>query len=61
MGTSLVTMLNTPTHMLPSLNTKLASVIDNGKWNIPSPLIHFPTVAEKTLKITLASGHSVTG
>jgi len=45
MGTPLVEMLNTPPQMFPSLTMKLAAVIENGKWRIPSPLIDYPNVA----------------
>ena len=49
----LVTLLNTPVHMYSSLMAKLSSVMVNGKWQIPRPLIDFPTVAEQTLNITV--------
>jgi len=53
MGTPLVSLLNTPVHMYSSLTAKLSSLMVNGKWQIPKPLIDFPTVAEQTLNITL--------
>jgi len=53
MGTPLVSLLNPLVHMYSSLTTKLSSVMVNGKWKIPKPLIDFPTVVEQTLNITL--------
>lgn len=53
MGTSLVGLLNTPSSMFSSLTMTLDAVINNGKWQIPSPLIDFPNVAEAISNITL--------
>jgi len=53
MGTPLVSLLNPLVHMYSSLTAKLSSMMVNGKWQIPKPLIDFPTVAEQTLNITL--------
>lgn len=53
MGTPLVTLFNVPPSMFPTLDEKLDSIIVHGKWEIPKPLIDFPTVAENALKIML--------
>lgn len=53
MGTPLVTLFNVPPSMFPTLDEKLDSIIVHGKWQIPKPLIDFPTVAENALKIML--------
>jgi len=53
MGTPLVSLLNPLVHMFSSLTAKLSSVMVNGKWQIPKPLIDFPIMAEQTLTITL--------
>ena len=53
MGTPLVTLFNVPPSRFPTLDDKLDSIIDHGKWQIPKPLIDFPTVAESALKIIL--------
>jgi len=39
--------------MFPSVTMTLDAVINNGKWQIPSPLIDFPNVAEAISNITL--------
>ena len=54
MGTPLVTLFNVPPSRFSTLNDKLDSIIDHGKWQIPKPLIDFPTVAENALKIILS-------
>jgi len=53
MGTPLITLFNVPSSRFPTLDDKLDSIIDRGKWQIPKPLIDFPTVAENALKIIL--------
>ncbi|XP_024632876.1 uncharacterized protein [Medicago truncatula] len=53
MDTSLVSLLNVPRHMFPSLTVKLSTVIVDGTWQIPRPLIDFPNVAAQALSITL--------
>jgi len=53
MGTSLVSLLNIPMHMYLSLTVKLPTVIVDGKWQIPRPLIDVPVVVEKIVNSTL--------
>lgn len=53
LGTSFVSLLNILMHMYTSLTVKVATVIADGKWQIPRPLIDFPAVAEQALNITL--------
>lgn len=53
MGAYLVSLLNIPMHMYPSLTVKLSMVIFDGKWQISRPLIDFPAVAEHALNIML--------
>lgn len=53
MGASLVSILNPPLAIYPSLTAKLASVIVDGRWQIPGPLLENITVASNILKNTL--------
>jgi hypothetical protein len=46
MGVSLVSFLELPPQMFPSLKARLASVIVDGNWHIPHFIHGYPQVAE---------------
>jgi len=53
MGSSLVSILNSPPNMYLSLIPKLASVIVDGRWQIPGPILDNLIISANILKITL--------
>ena len=52
MGSTLVALLDIPTELFSSLDASLASVISNGKWQIPSFILDHPMVAANILDVT---------
>ena len=53
LGAPIVSILNAPPNMFPLLTARLQSIIDNGKWQNVLAILHYPSVAESMLKISL--------
>jgi len=53
MGVTLVSVLNTPTHLFPHLTAKLQIIITNGRWQLLPSILKYPLVADSIVKITL--------
>jgi len=55
MGNTLVALLDIPIELFPFLDASLASVIINGKWQIPPFLLDHPLMAANIVEITLST------
>ncbi|KEH16904.1 hypothetical protein MTR_0070s0030 [Medicago truncatula] len=50
LGDSLLSLLDLPASLAPSLPEKVSSIITNGQWDLPQVVLFFPLVTDRIIK-----------